>query len=275
MYPILFKIGPITVYSYGFWIAVGLLLSFWVLSREANRVGLDGKLVTDIAFWTIVFALVVSKFGLILEEPDYFLAHPKDLINAGGVFYAGLIGGFIFVFIYIKKKGLPFWKVMDLYALVIPLGHGFGRQGCFAAGCCYGRETGSPLGVVFHSELAHQKVGTPLGVKIHPVQLYESFLNFALFAFLYFFLRKRKKFDGQISAAYLIGYGLIRFHDEYYRGDPGRGWIIKGDSPWTSLSTPQFISLILIASGILIYVIRKKKHEQENRVAGGKRRKKA
>lgn len=265
MYPILLKLGPIKIYSYGFWIAVGILLGFWILNREAKRAGLDSRIVVDAAFWTIIFAFVIAKLGLIFEEPGYYLSHLKDLINAGGVFYAGLIGGLIFVILYLRRKGLPFWKVMDLYALIIPLGHGFGRQGCFAAGCCYGRETDSPLGVVFHNEFAHSRVGTPLNVKIHPVQLYESFLNFLLFAFLYFVVRKKKKFDGQIVALYMIGYGIIRFHDEYYRGDPGRGWIIKGDSIWTSLSTPQFISLLLIVSGIFLYLIRKKHVSKKNR----------
>ncbi len=265
MYPILFKIGPLTVYGYGFWIAVGLLLGFWLISREARRQGLPHNTVVNIAFWTIIFSFIVSKFGLAFEYPSYYASHIKELLRSGGVFYAGLIGGLIFVIVALKLKKLPFWKTMDIYALAIPLGHGFGRQGCFSAGCCYGRPTDVPWGVVFHSQFAHEHVGTPLGVKIHPVQLYESFLNFILFGILYYIMRRKKKFDGEISALYLIGYGIIRFHDEYYRGDPDRGWIIHGSSVWTSLSVPQFISLILIISGIIIILARRR----HGKVQGG------
>ncbi len=264
MYPILVKIGPLTVYGYGFWIAVGLLAGFWVMGREAKRQGLPQNTVVNIAFWTVIFSFIVSKFGLLFEDPKYYSSHFKELLRSGGVFYAGLIGGLIFVILALKVKKLPFWKVMDIYAMVIPLGHGFGRQGCFSAGCCYGRPTDVPWGVVFHSQFAHEHVGTPLGVKIHPVQLYESFLNFILFGILYYVMRKKKKFDGEISALYLIGYGIIRFHDEYYRGDPGRGWIIHGSSVWTSLSVPQLISLLLILAGIIIILVRRRHGENKS-----------
>lgn len=268
MYPVLFKIGPISVYGYGFWIAVGIIAAFWVGAKEAERVGLPKNKVLDIAFWTIVFAFIFSKVGLLFEDPSFYLSNMKELLRSGGVFYAGLAGGLIFLILLLKIKKLPFWKTMDVYALVVPLAHGFGRQGCFSAGCCYGRPTDVPWGVVFHSQFAHEHVGTPLGVKIHPVQLYESFLNFTLFLILFFVVRKRKKFDGLISALYLIGYGIIRFHDEYYRGDPGRGWIIHGSSPWTSLSVPQFISILLILSGIAIILFRRRHEKLKGRTAG-------
>ncbi len=268
MYPILLRIGPITIYGYGSWIAIGIIAAFWLGAREAGRVGLSKKIVVDIAFWTVIVAFLASKIGLIFEDPSFYPGNLKELLRSGGVFYAGLIGGFVFMVILLFAKKMPFWKTMDVYALVVPLAHGFGREGCFSAGCCYGRPTDVPWGVVFHSQFAHEHVGTPLGVKIHPVQLYESLLNFSLFFILYFIVRKRKKFDGLISALYLIGYGLIRFHDEYYRGDPGRGWVIHGSSPWTSLSTPQFISLILIISGIAIILFRRRYERIKGRAEG-------
>jgi len=164
MYPILLRIGPITIYGYGFWIAVGIIIAFWVGAREAGRVGLSKKTVVDIAFWTIIVAFLTSKIGLVFEDPSFYSGNLKELLRSGGVFYAGLIGGFVFMVIFLFAKKMPFWKTMDVYALVVPLGHGFGRQGCFSAGCCYGRPTDVPWGVVFHSQFANEHVGTPLGV---------------------------------------------------------------------------------------------------------------
>ena len=115
---------------------------------------------------------------------------------------------------------MPVLASCDVFAPGLALGHAFGRIGCFAAGCCWGKETQCPWAVTFKNPLAEQIVGTPLGVPLHPTQLYEFVLELANCLFLVWLVR-RKKFEGQVIGTYLIIYGIGRYFIEFFRGDPG------------------------------------------------------
>ena len=171
------------------------------------------------------------------------------------MFQGGLTFGVIFAIFYFRKKKIPLWPVSDLIAPAIALGHGFGRLGCFSAGCCYGRSCSLPWGTVFKSDYAHQLTGIPLNAPLHPVQLYEAALNFLNFLVL-FKIFKKKKFAGQVFCFYIINYSVIRFFTEYFRGDHDEStYIIRGESLLTSLSMPQLYCLIGLAVGLGLYLV--------------------
>jgi phosphatidylglycerol:prolipoprotein diacylglycerol transferase len=262
MHPILLKLGPITVHTYGFFMAVGVAAALWFIYVQAKKQGLEAGKLLDAAFWIILVSLIGAKLILFAGHFSYYWKNPAELLSlarSGGVFQGGLTFGLIFAIVYFKIKKIPFWKTSDLVAPAIALGHGFGRLGCFSASCCYGRECSLPWAVVFKNEYAHNLTGIPLNVPLHPVQLYESALNFLNFFVLFLFLKK-KKFSGQIFSLYIINYSIIRLFTEYFRGDHDENtYLIKGATSWTSLSFPQVYCLIGLTAGLILYQILKRR----------------
>jgi phosphatidylglycerol:prolipoprotein diacylglycerol transferase len=175
------------------------------------------------------------------------------------VFQGGLTFGVVFALWYFRRRKIPTWKAADLVGPALALGHGFGRIGCFSAGCCYGSECAAPWGVVFKNEYAHNLTGIPLNVHVHPVQLYEAALNFLNFGILFLLLRK-KKFDGQVFSFYIINYSVIRFVTEYFRGDhPDKAYFIRGATTFSSLSLPQLFCILgVIAGAALAMILRRR-----------------
>lgn len=265
MLPILFKLGPLTVHTYGLMLAVGVLAALWFVIVQARKRGYDTNALLDAAFWIILISLLGAKLILFIGHFSYYLENPAELLSlarSGGVFQGGLTFGVIFAIIYFKKKRIPLWPTADIVAPAVALGHGFGRIGCFAASCCYGRECSLPWGVVYRNEYAHELTGIPLNVPLHPVQLYESALNFINF-FILFLILKRKKFDGQVFSFYIINYSIIRFFTEYFRGDHVEAtYLIRGESALSSLSLPQLYCLIGLVAGIaLLYIFKRAKSD--------------
>ena len=163
------------------------------------------------------------------------------LIFGGSVFYGGLLGGLLAGAIYIKSKKLDFKEITDTLTPCIPLFHGFARIGCFLVGCCYGIE--SKLGFTYQYAI----VETANHVSRFPVQLVEAVLNFILFIILYNFYKKNK-YKGKLIYIYLISYAVIRFILEFFRGDSYRGFI-------GFLSTSQILSLLILITIFIIYII--------------------
>jgi phosphatidylglycerol:prolipoprotein diacylglycerol transferase len=262
MHPILLKIGPLTVHTYGFMMAVGVAAALWFLYVQAKKAGLDAPKLMDAAFYTIVVSLIGAKLILFISNISYYLTYPKELFSlarSGGVFQGGLTFGVIFAFWYFHKKGIPTWPSADIIAPALALGHGFGRIGCFSAGCCYGSECTVPWSVVFKSEYAHDLTGIPLNTPLHPVQLYESILNFLNFFVLFLVLRK-KSFPGQVFSLYIINYSVIRFFTEYFRGDhPDKAYFIRGATPLSSLSLPQLFCILGVIAGTFLALILKRR----------------
>src|SRR5258706_1471833 len=260
MYPELFRIGNFPITTYGIFLALGMLLALVVASRLGARDGLSKERIYDLGLWTLVGGLVGSKLLMYFTEPDVQV-FSLDFLRSGGVFYGGLLGGFFAVVLLVHLYKLPFGKVADAFAPGVALGQAFGRQGCFSAGCCWGKPTDLPWGVHF-TELGHEYTGVPIytadgsDLHLHPTQLYESFFMFLLFGFLVY-LHRKKKFNGQVLIAYGIIYALFRFLIEFIRDDP-RGDLF-GFTTLTGLSTSQGLSLIVAAGSIVFMIMRLRK----------------
>jgi phosphatidylglycerol:prolipoprotein diacylglycerol transferase len=260
MYPELFRIGNFPITTYGIFLAVGMLLALLVAARLGQRDGLPRERIYDIGLWTLIGGLVGSKILMLFTE-DNVQVFSLDFLRSGGVYYGGFLGGFIALALLIRFYGLPFWKVGDAFAPGVALGQAFGRQGCFSAGCCWGKATTLPWGVHF-TEAGHEYTGVPMygpdgsDLYLHPTQLYESFFMLLVFAFL-LYLHRKKKFNGQVLIAYAIIYSIFRFLIEFIRDDP-RGDLF-GLTTLTGLSTSQMISLIVAVGAIVFMVIRVRK----------------
>ena len=259
MYPELFRIGSFPINTYGVFLALAFLCAILITVRLAARDGLPREKIYDLSLWMLLASLIGSKILMFFVEPDYrenpLQLLSLDFLRSGGVFYGGLLGAILAGYFLMRRFSLPWWKTADACAPGIAIGNFFGRQGCFAAGCCWGKPTSLPWGVQF-SELGHQITGVPTGVHLHPTQLYESFAMLTVFLFL-LWLHKRRKFDGQVILLYALLYSVIRFAVEFVRGDH-RGDIL-GLSSLTVLSTSQIISLIIGICALVLLITRWRK----------------
>ena len=247
VYPELFKLGPLTVYSYGVLLAASYLLGLRLAMTRAKRWGLDANRVLDLGIYIIIAALIGAKLMLLFVDFDQFRRSPWELLalaRSGGVFYGGLILAVAVAFWYIARHRMPFWTTCDVFAPGIALGHVTGRLGCVAAGCCYGKPTDVPWAVIFTNPLAAANVGTPLGIPLHPTQLYEAGAELLILVLLLATERKGKLFAGRTFWSYMFLYAVSRFIIEIYRGDP-RGAIL-------GFSTSQFISLVLAPLSLIM-----------------------
>lgn len=262
MYPELFRIGNFPITTYGIFLAAGMLLALFVASRLAARDGLPRERIYDLGLWVLVGGLLGSKVLMFFVEPDVNI-FSLDFLRSGGVYYGGFLGGLLALAILIRFYKLPFWKVGDALAPGVALGQAFGRQGCFAAGCCWGKYTDLPWGVHF-TPLGNEYTGVPIygpdggPLYLHPTQLYESFTMLIVFAFLVW-LHRHKKFNGQVLIIYGIIYSTVRFTIEFIRDDP-RGDFL-GLTSLTGLSTSQMVSLLVFvaAVGLLFWKLRSAK----------------
>ena len=262
MHPRLFELpwsipylGSITVYTYGVLLAAAYLLGLKFAMVRAKARGLDAVRVLDLGIYIIISALVGAKLLLLITDFRTFRADPAELLTlarSGGVFYGGLILAVIVALWYIRRAGLPLWTTCDVFAPGIALGHVVGRFGCFFAGCCYGKPTSVPWAITFTDPFAAANVGTPLGVHLHPTQLYEAGAEFLILIVLLITERRSRPFAGRTFWLYILLYAFSRFIIEFYRGDE-RGTV-------GIFSTSQFISIILapLAIGMLVYLARRK-----------------
>jgi phosphatidylglycerol:prolipoprotein diacylglycerol transferase len=258
MYPQLFRIGNFPINTYGVFLALAFLCAILITVKLAERDGLPRDRIYDLCLWMLLASLIGSKILMLFTEPEYrdnpMQLVSLDFLRSGGVFYGGLIGAVLAGYFLMKRYRLPWWKTADACAPGIAVGNFFGRQGCFAAGCCWGKPTTLPWGVKF-SELGHEITGVPIDTYLHPTQLYESFAMLLVFLFL-LWLHKHKRFNGQVVLAYALLYSAIRFAIEFVRDDP-RGDIL-GLTSLTGLSTSQLISIVVGISALVILIIRRR-----------------
>jgi len=253
MHPELFRIGNFPVHTYGVFLALAFLSAILLAVRLGARDGLSKERIYDLCLWMLLASLVGSKILMFFTEPEY-RSNPLsllslDFLRSGGVFYGGLIGAIVTGYVLMRRYKLPFWKTADACAPGIALGNVLGRLGCFSAGCCWGKPTSEPWGVRF-SELAHEITGVPVGIPLHPTQLYESLSMLIVFGFL-LWLHRHRRFSGQVILAYALIYSVIRFVIEFFRDDP-RGDIL-GLTTLTGLSTSQMIGIVVaVLAGIMM-----------------------
>jgi phosphatidylglycerol---prolipoprotein diacylglyceryl transferase len=253
VYPRLLELGPITVYTYGVLLAAAYLFGLQLARVRAKQRGLDANRVLDLGIYIIISALVGAKLLLLITDFKSFTADPRELLTlarSGGVFYGGLIVAVSVALWYIRRVGLPLWTTCDVFAPGIALGHVIGRFGCLFAGCCYGKPTTRPWGITFSDPFAAANVGTPLGVALHPTQLYEAGAELLILIVLLVTERKGRPFPGRTFWLYMLLYAISRFVIEFYRGDD-RGTV-------GMFSTSQFISIVLapLAIVMLVYLSR-------------------
>lgn len=244
MYNDLFSVGPFTIHGYGLMIAMGVIAAYVTACIRAKRLKIDPQPIDMLLIWILVGGIGGAKLLYWLTQIPQIIQNPGILLDFadGFVVYGGIIGGILATFFYCKWKKLHFLVYFDLLIPSVALAQGFGRIGCFLAGCCYGRETSGACAVVFpHGSSA------PAGVPLVPIQLISSGLNFLLFLVLVLSAR-RKKWEGQVAALYLVLYSIGRFVVEFFRGDLGRGTV-------GPLSTSQFISILLFAGAGTVFLL--------------------
>lgn len=240
----LFKIGSLTVHGYGFMIGIGFILAMLLAEYRAKKLGLREESVIDITIIAGLSGFLGAKLLYVIVEFDAFVKNPKAVLgSAGFVVYGGIIAGVLCCMLYCKIKKLNFLEYFDLVMPEIALAQGFGRIGCFLAGCCYGKETSAWYGVTFPADCL-----APAGVSLIPTQLFSAAGDF-IFAIILFILqrtlyKKKKKTSGIVTAVYLMLYAVGRFLIEFLRNDP-RGAV-------GVLSTSQFIAIFMFAAGAVM-----------------------
>lgn len=244
----LLSIGRFTIHGYGLMIGIGFMSAYFMSEYRARKKGLDPDHILGIAIWVILIGLVSAKLLYYITTIDEILKNPRRLldISNGFVVYGGIIGGIAGGYVYCRKYKLNFLKYADLVMPVVALAQGFGRLGCFLAGCCYGRPTDSGFAIVFRNSAY-----APNNIALIPTQLISSAFNFAHF-FVLLWLSGKLKRDGETAAAYLIIYSLGRFVIEFFRGDLIRGTV-------GALTTSQFISLFAALAGVILLMISRKR----------------
>ena len=248
MHPVLFEISGWPVYSYGVLLAAAYLAGLQMAVVRARRAGLDAAKVMDFGIYLIIAALVGAKLMLVVVDFSYFRQNPRELLSlarAGGVFYGGLIAAVLVGLWLVRKYKLPVWTTGDLMAPGIALGHVIGRMSCLLAGCCYGRPTNVPWAITFKDPAAAINVGTPLGIPLHPTQLYDAGAELIILAILLATEKRGNKFPGRTFWGYLVLYAISRFIIEFFRGDD-RGMAFN------VISTSQIVSAAIVPLGLFM-----------------------
>ena len=242
MYNEILTIGPITIHGYGLMIGLGVMAALLLGDYRSKKFGLNGDHIYGMTFSAVILGFIAARILFIITEWKGFLQNPMQyLAGAGFVVYGGIIGGALTIYGFCKIKKIDMLAYLDLMIPSVALAQAFGRVGCFLAGCCYGRETDSLLGVVFtNSDFA------PNGVKLLPTQLFMAGGDLVIMAVLLWYAAKRPM-RGRTSALYLMLYSIGRFIIEFFRNDD-RGTV-------GMLSTSQFIAVFTLIAGVLGFFV--------------------
>ena len=276
MFPTIYKIGTLGFHSWGLMVMLGFIGAFALVSRRVPTVGVDPDKMVGMYLWIVVGGLLGSRLlHFTMAEPAKFFSHPLvffDLGQGGFAFYGGVIGGTLAGAIFALVRRMPPWKIADIAAPSIMLGLSIGRVGCFLAGCCHGRVVGKPvastlwslpggsvvtvhgapwMALVFKPDVG---VGDIFNVPIYPTQVWESFSAMMLVLFLGKMWKSWRRFDGQVLAAMLVLYAIVRSTIEYFRGD-----VIRGIDYFGFMSTSQVVSVAMVLLAVVIVVVRYRK----------------
>jgi phosphatidylglycerol:prolipoprotein diacylglycerol transferase len=252
MHPILLELGPLSIKTYGFLIAVGFLIGIALASREAKRVGINQQTVLDLAFYIILGAIIGSRLFYVITHPEYFRESLLDAFKVweGGLtFYGGFIMALAVAVFMIKKHRLPACQTLDLFAPSLAVGILFGRLGCFFAGCCYGRHCSLPWAVTFTSPQSLAELNVPL----HPVQLYAA-AGSAVTLVVLLYLKNRKTFHGELALVWIMLYSGFRLFEELFRGG------VRGDLVFNAYPASQVMALVLLIAAAALFPVLKKRN---------------
>lgn len=246
MHPILFEVGGITVYSYGFLIAIGAITGVAYMAIQGKKdVGLSFDQANTLFLLIFFAAFVGGKLFLFFENPSYYLSHPREMLAGRGfVFYGSFVFAVPTMLWFFKKNRIPARKMLDVMAITTCLVHMFGRLGCLMAGCCHGKPASFWGGITFSNPACY---ADPKGVPLHPTQLYEAIFIFLVMCFL-LYIRSFRKFYGQLFLVYLLLYAFGRFFLEFLRGDAERGFVLGG-----YISHSQFVAIAIIVIASAFY----------------------
>lgn len=248
MHPILIELGPVRLYTYGLFVALGFLaavrLAAWRAKKKNSAI--DPARITDLFFVILISSLVGARLLYIAQNLPLFLDHPLEMLKiwkGGLVFYGGFIGALVAAVLFIRINRLPLWPTADLLAPSIALGHGVGRMGCFFAGCCHGRACDLPWAVTF----THPQALAPLDIPLHPTQLYAVTANLLIAAFL-LVLDRKPGFAGRIFWIYVCLYGITRSIIEVFRGDERGAFVMDILSPSQTIGlAAALVALVMLA----------------------------
>jgi phosphatidylglycerol---prolipoprotein diacylglyceryl transferase len=251
VHPIAFHLGPLTIYWYGVLLGLAFVMGLWTASRRAPLTGIPPVKISDAVVWLIIGAVIGARtLYVITYWRESFAGQPWweiFMLRRGGlVYYGGLMGASLACILFCRWHKLPLWKVADVLAPSIALGYVFGRIGCLMNGCCYGRGCELPWAIRFPE--SHSSGGAP----IHPTQIYDSLLSLVLYVGLAW-LYRRKKFDGQVFAAYLMCYAVTRSIVEAFRGDYSEAHRHGGLTP------AHLVSIGIFMAGAVLYAVLAKK----------------
>ena len=231
----------ITPYSYGLMIAIGVLVSYWFVYKKTKSFGITKDQLSTMFIWSIFAGFVGGKLFFFLEDIQRYIAEPGlmlKLTGGGFVFYGSVLFVVPVIILWLKKNKIPVRPFLDIVAFVGPIVQGFGRVGCFLAGCCHGRVCDNALGVTFSHP---DSLADPKNVPLYPTQLFDIGINLIIIVTLIWFA-KRQKFAGQLMLIYLMMYAVGRSINEVFRGDEERGFVLGG-----LLSHSQFIAICIFA----------------------------
>ncbi|HEY3936751.1 MAG TPA: prolipoprotein diacylglyceryl transferase [Bryobacteraceae bacterium] len=249
MLPKLISIGSFYIPTYGVLVALGFLAGLGITLRLARWAGLPAEKISNLAVYCAIAGIIGAKLFMFLFDLGDYIRDPGrifslETLQAAGVFHGGFIVAFLVAVLYLRKQRLAALPTMDIFAPGIAIGQAIGRLGCFAAGCCWGRECDLPWGVHFRSDFA---APVPLDKPLHPVQLYESAADLLIFAILYR-QASREHRPGEVIGWYLVLYSAARFFIEFFR--------VHEQSLVGPFSLTQWIALGLFALGVGILLLR-------------------
>jgi phosphatidylglycerol:prolipoprotein diacylglycerol transferase len=255
MKPELFHIGGITLYSYGFFILLGMVAAFLHLFLNRKRLQMDVDSISELILWCGVGVFVGGKLFFFFENPYYYsrhLTHFFTHLGDGFVFYGSFLVTLPLLFWWFRKQGWDFWDRMDDVGIAGAWVHALGKLGCLMAGCCHGLVCKpGEWGIVFTDPRSHAE---PLGEALYPVQLWDAGIILMSIVGMYLLQKRGKSFSGQVFLIYCVVYGIGRFITESYRGDGERGFVFDG-----LMSHSQWIALLVLTASSLLYVYLRKR----------------
>lgn len=243
MYPVLFKIGAVSVYSWGAMVALAFVAGIWLGVARAKKEGIPADIALDTCFYVMISSVIGARVFYVIGFPGEFLASPLKALafwEGGMVFYGGLVFAILTMAWYLSRKKIPVLKAMDIAAPSVAIGYAIGRIGCFLRGCCYGKECGLPWAMNFPDAAG----------LVHPTQLYSALAGLVMFILLVGF-RDKKRYDGQVVLWGITLYAGYRFFIEFFR---------YSSLYWLWFTPSQWISILGLGVGVwgLAYFKRKK-----------------